>query len=302
MGLFRSYQNPGRGIDPNAPKKKPFFRFWELLWRNFGKLLTLNLTITFLHSPLLLSLIVYVETRNSLTVPMVFFLLLVQVLLIGPTLAGSARVLRLIVLDKAFFFSEEFKKGFKSNFGAAFLYWILDLTVIASVVSGYWIYPQLAKQSGSKAVYILFGISLSVAVVLLFMNYYMIPLQVTTRLKKSSVLKNSFMLTVLSVKQCILTTLGILLMLGISFLLLLLNPYFMFLFAFFPAAFIGYLVMFVHYPVIQKFVINPYYEESGEQNPEAEDDGDDEERLFTDRGGKEEPAKKESSKKGKVIS
>ena len=43
MGLFRSYENAGPGIDPNAPKKKPFFRFWELLWRNLGKLFLLNI-------------------------------------------------------------------------------------------------------------------------------------------------------------------------------------------------------------------------------------------------------------------
>ena len=303
MGLFRSYQNPGRGINPNAPKKKPFFRFWEVMWRNIGKLLTLNLTYTMLHAPLLLSLIFYMETNNRFTIPMVIFLLVLQLILIGPRMAGCTRVLRLIVLDKAFFFGEEFKKGFKNNFGAAVLYWLMDFTVIASVISGFWVYPQLAKQTGSKAVYILFGISLSVAFILLFMNYYMMPLQVSTTLKKSSVIKNSFMLTVLSVKQCLITTFGIVLMLGISLLLFLINSAFMFLFAFFPAAFIGYLVMFVHYPVIQKFVINPYYEESGEENPEDEHYGDDEEaRLFTDRGGTEEPANKDSAKKGKVIS
>lgn len=304
MGLFGGYQNPGPGINPNAPKKKPFFRFWELLWRNFGKLLTLNLVYTLCHAPLLLSMIFYIETDNKFTTPMVIFLLCVQVLIVGPTLAGCAKVLRLIVLDKPFFFGEEFKKGFKKNFGASLLYWLLDLLVIASVVSGYWVYPQLAEQSGSNMVFILFGISLSVAIVLLFMNYYMIPLQVTTTLKKSSVMKNSFMLSVLSVKYCLLTTLGIAVMLGIVYLLLSFSGYLMFLLAFFPAAFIGYLVMFVHYPIIQKYVINPYYEQTGEENPEAEDvpGEDDEERVFTDHSDTEQPVKKDNSKKGKVIS
>ena len=60
--------------------------------------------------------------------------------------------------------------------------------------------------------------------------------------------------------------------------------------------------MFIHYPVIQKFVINPYYEDRGEQNPEEEQETPDEERVFTDRGGSEEPVKAESRKKGKKIS
>ena len=111
------------------------------------------------------------------------------------------------------------------------------------------------------------------------------------------------MLVGLSLKECLLTTVCAALMLGLMVLLIWINSLFMFLLAFFPAAFIGYLVMFVHYPVIQKYVINPYYEDTGEQNPEADDaTADDGERLFTDRGGSEEPVKQESAKKGKTIS
>ena len=113
MGLFRSFQNAGPGIDPNAPKKKPFFRFWELMRRNFGKLLSLNLLYTLLHVPGLLSLVVYLETDNKFTNAMTILLLAVQFLLEGPIMAGCARVLRLIVLDKPFFFGEEFRKGFR---------------------------------------------------------------------------------------------------------------------------------------------------------------------------------------------
>lgn len=302
MGLFGGYQNAGPGIDPNAPKKKPFFRFWEVMWRNFGKLITLNLIYTLMHAPLLLSVIIYIETHNKFTEAMTLFLLAVQFLIEGPLMAGCTRVLRLIVLDKAFFLGEEFKKGFKQNFGAAFLYWLLDAVVIASVTAGYWVYPQIAEQTGSKAAYIPYGISLAVALILLFMNYYIMPLQAATTLKKRTVLKNAFMLAGLSLKECVITTLGSAVMLGLMALLVWINSYFMFLLAFFPAAFIGYLVLFVHYPVIQKFVINPYYEESGEQNPEAEEAVPEEERVFTDRGGKEEPVKTQKPKKGKIIS
>lgn len=302
MGLFGGYQSAGRGIDPNAPKKKPFFRFWELMWRNFGKLISLNLIYTLLHTPMLLSVIVFLETNNRYTDVMTLFLLGVQFVIEGPLMAGCARVLRLIVLDKAFFLGEEFKKGFTQNFGAAFLYWILDAVVLTSVIAGYWVYPQIAEQTGSRAAYLPYGISLAVAVVLLFMNYYIMPLQAATTLKKRTVMKNAFMLAGLSLKTCVLTTLGAAAMLGLMVLLIWINSYFMFLLAFFPAAFIGYLVMFVHYPVIQKFVINPYYEESGEQNPEEEPEIPEEERVFTDRGGSEEPVKAQKPKKGKIIS
>lgn len=303
MSLFGNYQNSGPGIDPNAPKKKPFFRFWELLRRNFGKIITLNMIYTALHAPLLLAGIVFIDTNNKLTNAMTIFLLVVQFFLEGPTLAGCARVQRLIVLDKAFFLAEEFKKGFSQNFGAALLYWVIDAVVIASAVAGYFAYPILADMTGSQAGYIIYGISLAIGAVLLFMNYYIIALQAATTLKPKDILKNSFMLVGLSLKECLLTTVCSALMLGLIILLIDINSLFMFLLAFFPASLIGYLVMFVHYPVIQKYVINPYYEDTGEKNPEAEENStDDEERLFTDRGGSEKPTKKQSGKRGTTIS
>ena len=303
MGLFGGYQNAGPGINPNAPKKKPFFRFWELLWRNFGKLITLNLIYTAMHTPLLLSLIVLNETNNKLTDAMTLFLIAVQFLLEGAIMAGCARVLRLIVLDKAFFLMEEFKKGFTQNFGAGLLYWLIDGIVLASLAAGRKAYPMRVEETGNSAYYILFGISIALSLIVLFMNYYIMALQAATTLKPKTVLKNAFMLVGLSLKECLLTTVCAALMLGLMVLLIWINSLFMFLLAFFPAAFIGYLVMFVHYPVIQKYVINPYYEDTGEQNPEADDAAaDDEERLFTDRGGSEEPVKQESAKKSKTIS
>ena len=301
MGLFRSYENAGPGIDPNAPKKKPFFRFWELLWRNLGKLFLLNIIYSMLHIPIMASLIVFMETDNKFTFAMTYFLIAVQFLIEGPAIAGCARVLRLIVLDKPFFFGDEFKKGFKQNFGAGLLYWIIDALVAASLAAGHSVYPQLADKTGSKAVFIPFGISVAIALVLLFMNYYIWPLQVATKLNKRTVLKNSFMLSGLSLKECAISTLGSALMIGIVAGLWFLNNGLIFILVFFPAAFIGYLVMFVHYPVVQRFVINPYYEESGERNPEEEEEIPEEERVFTDRGGTEQPVKIER-KKGKVIS
>ena len=303
MGLFRGYQNAGPGIDPNAPKKKPFFRFWELLRRNFGKIISLNMIYMLLHAPLMTSLSVYMYTQNKLTNAFTVFLLALQFLLEGPIMAGCARVLRLIVLDKAFFLGEEFKKGFSQNFGAALLYWTLDAIVLASSLAGYNVYPQLAENSGNRFYFSIYGISLAIAAVLLFMNYYIMALQAATTLKPKNVLKNSFMLVGLSLKECILTTVCAALVLGLMMLLIRLNSLFMFLLAFFPASFIGYLVMFVHYPVIQKYVINPYYADTGEENPEADKtSADDAERVFTDRGGSETPVRKESGQKGKTIS
>ena len=57
---------------------------------------------------------------------------------------------------------------------------------------------------------------------------------------------------------------------------------------------------FNSYPVIQKYVIDPFYAEKGEINPEKADvfDEIDEETVFEDMGGKEKPIEKRA--KGKL--
>ena len=89
LGLFGGYQNPGSGINPNAPKKKPFFRYWEVLWHNFSKLISLNLIYTLLHAPMFLAVIFFFETNNKFTYAMTGFLLAVQFLLEGPAMATT---------------------------------------------------------------------------------------------------------------------------------------------------------------------------------------------------------------------
>ena len=62
--------------------------------------------------------------------------------------------------------------------------------------------------------------------------------------------------------------------------------------------------MFCCYPAIQKFIINPYYEQRGERNPELPDEEEEGEAIFTDRGGTEEEIKKPAKPvkgTGKII-
>ncbi len=52
FGLF-DYTKPGKGVDVDAPPKKPFFRFFELYWRKFSRLLLLNLLVFIMLLPII---------------------------------------------------------------------------------------------------------------------------------------------------------------------------------------------------------------------------------------------------------
>ena len=44
MGLFGgNYMKEGPGVDKNAPKKKGFFLFWDIIIRKFTKMLGVNI-------------------------------------------------------------------------------------------------------------------------------------------------------------------------------------------------------------------------------------------------------------------
>ena len=67
------------------------------------------------------------------------------------------------------------------------------------------------------------------------------------------------------------------------------------------------MIIFNSYPLIQKYVIDPYYAEQGKDNPEYDylKPLDEDESVFTDKGGEEAPIEGKSAKKkkkGKTIS
>lgn len=53
MGLFFNYDKPCPGVDKNAPKHWGIFLYFELLWRNFGKMNLSNLLYFAVSMPVL---------------------------------------------------------------------------------------------------------------------------------------------------------------------------------------------------------------------------------------------------------
>ena len=128
---------------------------------------------------------------------------------------------------------------------------------------------------------------------------------VSTDLSMKNIVKNSLALTFLAPKQNILTMIIAVLIIFVFGLLTSINLQFLFLLPFMPATLIGFIVCYNCYPVIQKYVINPYYESRGEVNPELTKETEEEEIVFEDMGGREAPIKADKKKgknKGKVIS
>lgn len=68
MGLFfGGYDKPGAGVDPNAPKKKGFFLYIELVMRKFGKFLQAGFLFSLISLPILV--LVYIISAFVLAQP-----------------------------------------------------------------------------------------------------------------------------------------------------------------------------------------------------------------------------------------
>ena len=147
-------------------------------------------------------------------------------------------------------------------------------------------------------------LTLSLALTVVIMNFYIYLMMVATDLSFKELVKNSFALTFVGMKIN-LVTFVIYAFILISMLALLIGSpvLFMILMPFIPAAILWFVVCFNSYPVIQKYVINPYYTNMGKINPELLDDTDDDvEQIFEDMGGKEKPIEKRKKGKGRHIS
>lgn len=307
MGLFQnSYESAGAGIAKDGPKKKPFFRFWEIVWRKLGKLVGVNLVFTLFLLPGLIGIISLFAMKNeTLSYFMAGFCLLVQAILLGPSMAGMTKVLRNFSQERHAYVWHDYVTALKRNFKQSVAVGVFDSFMLVCVACGAYVYPQLISTMNNDMIYIPFVLMFTVALSVLMMNFYAFLMIVSTDLPLRAIIKNSFALTCIALKKNIITLLlSALVVVAFGFICYV-NFYCLFLLPFMPMSFLWLIVCFNSYPVIQKLVINPYYEQRGEENPELRytSPSDPEESIFVDQGGKETPVEpKKKPKRGKTIS
>lgn len=307
MGIFGSdYESTGVGIPKNEPPKKGAARFFQLFFRKFWKLIQVNILYFIFYIPLLIAGYAFLRVENkTISMFMFIFSLAVFLIVVGPATTGMMKILRNYFLERHSFILTDFKDAFAENFKKSFVIGLIDVIALIAITSAMHVYPQLAKAYGNGMM-IFFVISVSIGLVFIMMNFYAYLMIAATDLSLKNIIKNSFALACAALKRNLLTLLISFLIAGVFVLLVIWNKSNILFLPFVPASFIAFVICFNSYPVIQKYVINPYYEQKGEVNPELrKETPDDDEVLFEDRGGTEKPIKKKKDKKkskGKIIS
>ena len=236
-----NYEKEGPGIEKDAPPKKTFIVFFEMVKRNFWKFIPVSL---------------------------VYVLMSVPVITGGLASVGITHVTRNTARDKHSFGMSDFFEVVKKNFKQAFIAGIINALVLAVAAFAAYFYFQQYKATESFFYLAGFSIILSLLMVFSFAKYYMWTMIITFKLKLKDVYKNSIRFAFANLWRNLL--LGVLLLLTYAFYAAILYFFGKYMIVFVLVLFLlictlptyRYLmIQFVAFPAIKKYMIDPYYEE-----------------------------------------
>lgn len=271
FGLF-DYTKPGKGVDKNAPQKKRFFHFFELYFRKFWKLITLNL---------------------------IYILFCIPIVTIGPATAAMTYILKNYTMERPVFLWSDFLDAFKKNWKKGFVMGVIDILVLFLTFTSYQFYS--AQVESNSFFYVPLVLVFSIGYIVLLASMYMYIMIPILDMKFRPMLKNAFLLSIIGIKTNLITTVFVVL---ISVLMFLFFPLTIFLIIPLYFSTVWFIMTFNSFQYVEKYIINPYYEQIGERRPDIlyMDEREEDEFIFEDIGSQEVPVEtKKTGKRAKTI-
>lgn len=270
FGLF-DYSKPGPGVSKNEPEKHRFFVFFSIFGRKFWKLCTLNLLYVLFFVPLLLAFFIM-----SKSLVLAIIVAVADLFLIGPATCGLFYVLRNYSQEKHSFLASDFFDAFKKNLKQSIIVTLIDIIVVVVLSFAYKFWTSdiqintMIKTIASTSI-------IMISAIYLFMHYYLYTLMVSFYLNLKQLFKNSFIFAILGLWRNILISI---LLFIIGFIIyLLLYPSILLVLTIALSA-MAFIISFITFPLIKKYMIDPVLNEQNKDNGNKEDG---EEAVFEDR-------------------
>lgn len=268
LGLFGNYDKPGPGVNKDEPPKAAPVRFFEILFRKFSKLVQLNLIffIPTLLACILMFLIYLFPTHFAIQISGVTqldgwatFVVPFPLVLLSPFTAGLTYVTRNFAREEHAFVWSDFWDAVKGNWK----YFLLNGLICYLVfnILGFSVIYYYNMASTEWLFYIPLWLCLVVALIFLFAQYYLPVMFITFDLKFSHAYKNALIFTAAGLGRNILLTVIIAALIIIMISVPLLNItllIYLLLLLFILFSFFSYLINFTVYPVIDRYLIQPY--------------------------------------------
>jgi uncharacterized membrane protein YesL len=191
---------------------------------------------------------------------------------------GMAYVTRGIIRGEYVSTWNEFFSAIKKNFKQGLFISVIDALIIFFLAYDY---IQYSANTGAFVWNMFYFAIIMFMIIYFIMRYYIYTILVTFDLPLTKIFKNAFLLSVLGFKRNIVMLIG-------SVLAVFLNIY---IFAFLPSvgmilpamftvSLLWYIGIYCSYPVIGKYMIDPYYKDHPDELPEEPD----EKPIFRDKG------------------
>lgn len=273
FGLFGNYDKPGPGVSKDEPQKAAPIRFFEILWRKLSKLVQLNLIfmIPFVVAVALMVGILFLPLPHFAFNTMLFgpldlyaiYAVPVALILLSPFSAGMAYVTRNFAREEHAFVWSDFWEAVQKNWKPSLLNGIAVYVAYVFLSFSILFY---SNQINTNGLYILpFAVCVILFVLVLFSQYYVPVMIVTMDLKLRHIYRNALIFAILGLPRNILITAVIAAMvvgtlycpggfLAIPLLLMIIIVF----------SFVSYLCSFAAYPMLDKYLIQPYYKKEAE--------------------------------------
>ena len=280
MGLFRAgFTKPGPGVSKDAPEKRRIVVFFEIFFRKFWKLAQANLVFLAMCIPILvlmvlLNMLMIAIGANGVFVDLMTFL---PFSLLSFPITGLCYITRNFAREEHAFVLHDYLQTIKKNWKTSLIHGLLSFFLYYFAVFSIRFY--YVKTADSLVFMVPLVIIIIVVILFTFMQYYIFTMFITFELKYRHILKNAMIFSMAGLLRNILLTLfivpvwgfvvmclfapmfageiegaAILWMLPLPFLLLGL------------AAITSFLVSFVTYPLLVRYMIAPKYQkEDGTQ-------------------------------------
>lgn len=177
---------------------------------------------------------------------------------------GAAYVLRGLFRGDPVFIFSDFFYGIKKNLKQGLLVGMLDFACVSVLIIDIYFFITSASSLGTD---IMLGILVAVTVIYLFMRFYIYQLLITFDMKTVKILKNSLIFSILGIFRNLLGLIGIVLFLALHLVFIIwllpmgISIPLVLPFIYVPAI-IGFITVYASYPVIDKYLIAPYKNET----------------------------------------
>lgn len=271
---FLDFTKPGHFVDDN--NFPPFIRFWKRYGRNFLKLIQLNLLYAVAAMPVYVWLTTLINVSSTqagggvmtvlgsmllsiainLPVPLLVALLVLSVLLLGPTTAAMSYSALNFAWDRPGLFWPNFREAWKTNWKQALPFGITD--VLVCFVTLYYLADGTADFGNYGSVLKVLWIVL--ALVYAMIRVYLYPIMVTIELPTGALIKNCLILSLLKIWRPLVVVLIALVLAALCMVAdIVIVPCFLY-------SFVAYTAAFLTEPVIRQYLIN--IDETSDDNTE----------------------------------